>query len=427
MGRRYQAGDQTLVREINLATVLRYLRESGPLSRARLADLTGLNKTTVSSLVETLLEARLVHAVGLNASGSGRPATLLDLNPDAGYIIGLALGVDFILAVLTDLTGHVHWRRLLETDPAESQEVVLAQALSLVDEAQVASETYSAHLFGLGLATPGTVNVDEGVLISSPNLQWRNVPFRQVFHDHTGLPVFVDNDANAGALAEHLFGVAQKAHDFIFIFAGVGVGGGLFLRGELYRGAWGFAGEIGHTNFMMEQYRTPCRCGNRGCWETFVNQYSIVERVRARLAARRNSLLSQFQADPHTSLTVPIIIQAADAGDVEAIEALQEAGAAMGLGIASLVNIFNPEMVVLGGTLSAADQYLLPPIQDAVQRTCLPEIGQNVEILLSAFGPDASVIGAAALVIETILSHPGSVERLSRSAQRRTERHRGSS
>ena len=416
MRRRYRTGDQTLVREINLSTVLSYLQENTPLSRAQLANLIGLNKTTVSSLVEELLDRGLVHQVGQDTSGGGRPATLLDLAPQAGCIIGLALGVDFISAVLTDFVGQVRWRHLQETDPADGQDAIITQTLRLVDKALAANQSCGARLLGLGLATPGTVNVEEGVLIFSPNLQWRNVPFRQIFHEHAGLPVFVDNDANAGAVAEHLFGVAQQAQDFIFIFAGVGVGGGLFLKGELYRGTGGFAGEIGHTNLMLEPNPAPCRCGNRGCWETYTNQYSIIERVRARLAVRRNSLIPQLMAEQHSPLTVPIILQAAEANDAEAMEALTEAGSAMGLGIANLVNIFNPEMVILGGTLSAAGKYLLPAIKEAVEKTALPEIRQQVQILLSAFGPDASVMGAAALVIEAILSNPSSVDRLSRRA-----------
>ena len=412
MGPSYQTGDQTLVREINLSTVLRALQQAAPLSRARLASLLGLNKTTVSSLIEELLERGLVHQVGQDTSGGGRPATLLGINPEAGCTIGLALGIDFISAVLTDFTGQVRWRHREETDPSESQDTILFKTLRLVDQATAVSASYTASLLGLGLAIPGIVNIKEDTLIFSPNLQWRRVPLGETFAAHTGLPVFIDNDANAGAVAEHLFGVAQQARDFVFIFAGVGVGGGLFLNGELYRGAGGFAGEIGHTNFMSEPYRAPCMCGNRGCWETFTNQYSIIERVRARLAVRRDSLIPRLMAEQNAPLTLPLILEAAEQNDKEAIEALVEAGSALGMGIANLINIFNPEMVVIGGTLSLAGKYLLPAIQETVEKTALPEIFQQAQMLLSAFGPDASVMGAAALVVEAILSNPSSVGRL---------------
>jgi glucokinase-like ROK family protein len=277
-------------------------------------------------------------------------------------------------------------------------------------------------LLGLGLATPGTVNVKEGLLIFSPNLQWYDVPYRKIFQAHTGLPVIVDNDANAAAQAEHLFGVARKAQNFVSVFAGVGVGGGLFLNGELYRGAGGYAGEIGHTNFMVEAYRRPCRCGSRGCWETSIAQDSVVERVRARLSVGRSSLVSRFMAEQGSPLTLPLIVQAADAGDAEALEALTETGSLMGYGVANLVSTFNPEMVVLGGPLSIAGKYLLPPVWEAIEQTTLPEMREQVQILLSAFGADASVMGAVALVVESILAYPSHVARNSGDSWRREER-----
>jgi glucokinase-like ROK family protein len=420
--RRYRTGDQTLVREINLSTILRCLHQAAPLSRAGLAHLTGLNKTTVSSLVEELLDRALIHEVGLDTSGGGRPATLLDLDPQAGSIIGVALGVDFVSVILSNFVGEIQWRRLQETDPAEEQDAIIAKTLQLVDEAAAASQARGMRLLGLGLATPGTVDIEKGLLIFSPNLQWYDVPYRQIFQSHTGLCVVVDNDANAAAVAEHLFGVARHVQNFVTIFAGVGIGGGLFLDGELYRGATGFAGEIGHTNFMVEHYRRPCRCGSRGCWETSVAQDSVFERVRTRFAVGRNSLISRLMVEQNSPLTMAIIVQAADLGDAEALEALTETGSLLGLGVASLISIFNPEMVVIGGPLSIAGQYLLPPVEEATRKSVLPEIQEQVQILLSAFGADASVVGAAALVVEAILANPCSVERLSGRPNRREER-----
>jgi glucokinase-like ROK family protein len=416
--RRFRTGGQALVREINLSTVLRYLQESGPRSRAALASLTGLNKTTISSLADELLERGLIYEVGFDNSGGGRPATLLDLYPEAGCIIGVALGVDFISVILADFVGQIRWRRQADADPTETQQATIQRTLDIVDEAITASQACSSRLLGLGIATPGTVDVEEGLLIFSPNLQWYNVPYRQIFEDHTGLLVIVDNDANAAAQAEHLLGVARQIQNFVSIYAGVGVGGGLFLNGELYRGAGGFAGEIGHTNFMVEHYRRPCRCGKRGCWETSVAQDSVVERVRARLAVGRSSSVSQLMDEQNSPLAVPLIVQAADNGDQEALEALDETAFLLGLGVANLVSIFNPEMVVIGGPLSKAGKYLLPRVQEAVAQGTLPEIGEQAQILLSSFGADASVVGAIALVIEAILSNPSSVEPLDTSSAR---------
>jgi glucokinase-like ROK family protein len=422
--RRYRTGDQALVREMNLSTVLRYLHGDAPLSRSGLAGLTGLNKTTISSLVEELLGRGLVREVGLDNSGGGRPARLLDLNPEAGGVVGVALGVDFVSVILTDFVGKSRWRRLQDTDPTDSREAMLSLTLRIVEEAISANDDHGLRLLGIGLATPGTVNVDEGLLIFSPNLQWHNVPYRDIFEDRLSLPVFVDNDANAAALAEHLFGVARQAQNFLSIFAGVGIGGGLFLNGELYRGVGGFAGEIGHTNFMVEHYRRPCRCGDRGCWETSVAQDSVVERARSRLVAGRQSLISHLMEAQNSPPTVPLVVQAADAGDGEAIEILAETGHLFGLGVANLVSIFNPEMVVIGGPLAVAGDYLLPAIREAVAGSTLPEIAEQVEVLLSAFGGDASLMGAVALVLDNILANPNSAVRLDerRTAQKSQRR-----
>lgn len=412
MRRRYRTGDQTLVREINLSTVLRYLQESVPLSRARLANLTGLNKTTVSSLIKELVDRGLVHEVGLDNSGGGRPATLLDLAPQAGCIIGVELGVGFISVILTDFVGQILWRRQQETDPTEPQEAIIACALRLVEEAQTASQSNGTRLLGLGLTLPGMVDAQNGILLFSPNLQWRNVALGQTFSECVDVRVFVENDATAAALGEHLFGAARQTQDFIFLIAGVGLGGGLFLNGDLYRGAGGIAGEIGHTNITMDRSR-PCRCGNRGCWEAFGNQYSLIERVRALLEVGQSSLIPQLMAEQNASLTLSIITQAADAGDAVALEALTETSAVIGVGVANLINIFNPEKVVVGGTMSTAGHHLLPPIKRVVKERALAEMLRQVQIVLSAFGPDASVMGAVALVVKAILSNPSSVERLS--------------
>lgn len=403
--------DQVLVREINLSSVLRLIHTQAPVSRAQLAQLTGLNKSTVSSLVDELLERGLVHETGINSAGTGRPATLLEINPQAGYVIGVELGVDFVSVGIADFLGQLVWQRKEDADPIQGQETMLEQTLRIIKEAVSIGKKRGYRFLGLGLATPGTVDLKEGVLIFAPNLHWKNVPFRKIISDKTKLKVLVENDANSAAMGEHLFGSARFTQDFIFVFAGVGIGGGLFLNGKLYRGKNGYAGEIGHSPIMANQGQTVCHCGNRGCWETFANQYSIIQRVQARLEVKRNSIIPSLMAEQKLPLTVAIIKQAADAGDVEAIESFTEAGRAMGQGFAGLINIFNPEKIILGGPLSLAGDYLLPAIKEVIPSHTLPEINQQAEVALSSFGPNASLIGAIAVVVDDVLSNPTQVER----------------
>ena len=404
--------DQAHLREANLSAVLRLIQAQAPISRAQLAALTGLNKSTVSSLVDELLERRLVHEIGQNsAAGTGRPATLLEINPRAGHIIGVELGVDFVSVGIADFRGNLVWQRKEDADPLQGQEAMLEQTLQIVKEAIGTGKKKGQRFLGLGLATPGTVDLNEGVLVFAPNLHWKNVPFRKIFSESTKLKVHVENDANAATIGEHLFGKGRFARDFIFVFAGVGIGGGLFLNGKLYRGRNGYAGEIGHSPIMADHSQTPCHCGNRGCWETYANQFSIIQRVQARLEVKRNSIIPKLMAENRAPLTIPLIKQAADAGDMEAIASFAEAGRAMGQGFAGLINIFNPEKIILGGPLSLAGDYLLPAIREIIPHHTLPEIDQQAEVILSSFGPDASLIGAIAIVVDDVLSHPTQVER----------------
>lgn len=398
--------DQAFVRESNLSSVLRLIHSQAPISRAQLAGITGLNKSTVSSLVDELIERRLVHETGSNSSGAGRPATMLEINSQVGLIVGVELGVDFVSVAVTDFMGNIIWRRREDASPNEGQQKMIDQTLRIVKEAMTAGKRKNTPFLGLGLATPGTVDIEKGVLIFAPNLHWRNVPFRKIFSEQTKLNVFVENDANAAAVAEHLFGTARRCQDFLFVFAGVGIGGGLFLNGKLYRGKNGYAGEIGHSPIMAEPSQTVCHCGNRGCWETYANQYSIIQRVQARLEVKRSSIIPKLMAEHNSALTIPLIKQAAEAGDREAIDSFTEAGNAMGKGLAGLINIFNPEKIILGGPLSVAGEYLLPAIKETMSHHAMPEIDQQSEVLLSPFGPDASLIGAIAIVAYDILSLP---------------------
>ena len=405
------SADQAMVRELNISLVLRLIHNEAPISRAQIAQKTGLNKSTVSSLVETLLKLKLIHETGINSTGAGRPARLLEIDENAGGIVGVQFGVDHITVALSDFSGKTLWSRNKATDMQDEKEKTLLQTLELVHEAIAISKKKNLDVLGIGIATPGTVNIDEGLLIFAPNLQWHNVPLRNFFKEHTDINVFVENDANAAAIAEKLFGVASESEDFVFIFAGVGIGCGLFLDGNLYRGNIGYAGEVGHSPIMAEPFEAPCHCGNTGCWETYANQHAIIRRVQSRLDARRDSIIPSLMKKRNVPLSIPLIKEAADQGDSEAIEALQETGVAMGLGIATLASILNPEKIILGGPLSVVGDYLLPTTKAVINKRSLPELSPTIEILLSSFNKDASLIGSISIVVDNILSNPTHIQR----------------
>ncbi|MCZ2126608.1 MAG: ROK family transcriptional regulator [Anaerolineales bacterium] len=398
------AADQTSLRTFNLSLVARLIHSQAPLSRAQLAAMTNLNKSTISSLADELIERGLICETGNNFGGTGRPAILLEVNPNAGFVVGVEFGVDFIAAATTDILGNVVWRKHEAARVAGDQEQTIAQTLEIVKEAVAESRRKKRKVLGLGISTPGTVDIQKGSLVFAPNLHWRDVPFAQIFSEQTKLKVFVENDANAAAIGERLFGSARRVKDFLFVFAGVGIGGGLFLDGKLYRGKNGYAGEIGHSPIMSEPSQNLCHCGNRGCWETYANQYSIIQRIQARLEVKRASVIPQLMAEQNAALDIPLIKQAADLGDREALDSFHEAGQAMGQGLAGLINIFNPEKIVIGGPLSVAGEYMLPAIKKTISQYAMPGIKAQATINLSPFGADAAVIGAIAVVVDDLLA-----------------------
>jgi glucokinase-like ROK family protein len=401
---RYRRGDHALIRQINLSAILFHLRENAPISRAALAEITGLNKSTVSSLVGELIENQFVREVGLESGGVGRRAMLLRLNPAAGCIVSGEIGVDFISVIAADFAAEIIWRHQTRIDPAMGQDAIVEQATALLRQATQEGQSSCHRLLGVAVGVPGLVDQSTGALLFAPNLGWKDVPVRTILQQTFDAPVFVDNEANLAALGEHFFGAAQGYGEVLYISAGVGLGGGLVHDGQLCRGATGVAGELGHIT--MEPDGELCNCGNRGCWETLVSQRALFRRVKRAVDAGHASQISKAVGGDFSRLTVPLVAEAARAGDSVAQEAFDALGHSLGIGIASLVNTLNPELVVFGGILSLGWEFLLPPVTEEIQRRALHWNREAMQVVLARHGFDACVIGGLALVLQDILREP---------------------
>jgi glucokinase-like ROK family protein len=248
------------------------------------------------------------------------------------------------------------------------------------------------------------VDVHQGKLIFAPNLHWSNVPLRLIWSQRFNLPVFVENEANAAALGEFYFGAAQGVNNFIYLSAGIGLGAGIVLDGKLFRGSKGYAGEVGHMTVVSDG--ELCGCGKRGCWETQVGPRAVLGRVRATLESGTPSVLCYLVEDDLEHISFESVVQAANQGDSVALRALQEVGEQLGIGVANLVNVFNPEMIVLGGALSLASPFILPVVEQIVEVNALTPNIENISIVASAHHADATVMGATALVLDEILREP---------------------
>ena len=242
MPRQFRSGDQALVRQLNRSILLQRLWIGSPLSRADLAATTGLNKTTVSDLVDELRDGGFVQEVGRNASVGGRPGVLLELDPDAGWIIGCEIGVGHLGVVLANLRARVIWRRQASFAKEDSLDSVIDRLAAYMRQAKQRAQRTGRRIFGAGLSVPGLVDVSSGTLVFEPNMGWRDVPLRADLAERMRLPMFVDNDGNAAALAERYFGVAQGVEDFAYVGANTGLGSALVIGGHTHYGVSGAAG-----------------------------------------------------------------------------------------------------------------------------------------------------------------------------------------
>jgi predicted NBD/HSP70 family sugar kinase len=374
------------LRDHNRRRVIEALGERGVASRADLARATGLSRSTVSSVVADLQRAGLVseRSGGEPAeAGVGRPPVMIALDRSAGAVAGVDFGHSHVAVALADLSHTVIAELWRDLDVDHAARDGLDAASDLFDQATQEAGIEPSSVLGVGMGVPGPIHLPNQTVGSTSILPgWVGVDAGRELSDRLGLPVKVENDANLGALAELVFGAGRGVSDFAYITVSSGIGAGFVIGGRLHRGAGGTAGEIGHTGFNGTG--RVCRCGNRGCLETTAAAGPIVAAVSA------------GRGEP---VTVPRVIELADAGDALAQRVLADAGREIGVAVANLCNLLNPERVIVGGELSAAGDVLLVPIVQSLRRHAIPTAASDVDVVAGQLGRRAEVMGALAVVL----------------------------
>jgi predicted NBD/HSP70 family sugar kinase len=398
MERSPELANQRAVRRHNLGVVLRHVAERGPRSRATIATETGLNKTTVSSLVNELIGLDLIVERGLEQRGTvGRPGQVVELSGGGVVALGLEINVDYLAVRALDLTGAERDRRLDTRDnrglpPSE----VLDRLGGLAGESLDAVRAAGLRPVGATVAVPGLVDAATGCLLFAPNLHWTDISVADELHERLAGPDFplaAENEANLAALAELWEGTARGLSEVLYVSGEIGVGAGIIIGGELFRGAQGFGGEFGHMT--MDPEGRPCECGSRGCLETLVGLEALLERAGLERAETTGS------GEPVAALTAR-----ARGGDEAALRALREGGRWLGLAIASATNLLNFQAVVLGGFFAQLSTFLASPIARELEVHVLASNWAVPRLLPSTLGPEAAVRGAAALSLQRLLSDP---------------------
>lgn len=372
--------------------VLELIWREKRISRADIARRTQLARSTVSEIVRELLATELIAEVGTDRSSGGRRPVVLEFQDDAFGILGVDIGATHVSVALTNLRGRVlAWReqsRPVRTDPEYSRALVA----QLCDECVIEWGRGRKRLLGVGVAVPSPVNPRYPDRVSEVVLPaWRGQVGLEDLHLRYGVPVLIDNDANLGALGEGWWGAGRNMRDFTYIKVATGIGAGIILDGEIYRGSTGVAGEIGHL--AIDPNGKPCVCGLRGCLATFIGTRALLERAQELRSTYRETAL------PEEGLSIFALEDAALDGDPLAMQVVREAAEHLGIAIAGLLNLVNPAMVILGGSLTRGGDLLLDPLREVVRNRTLVTSVVATEIRIGDLGPRAVALGAATLVL----------------------------
>jgi predicted NBD/HSP70 family sugar kinase len=383
--------DAAGMRTQNSTLVLRLLWRERQISRADIARLTGLSPSTVSAIVTELEEAGLVREIGAGTSRGGRRPVLVGFRDDAYALVGVELGATHVSAVLTDLRGNVRAFRDTHVAVREDPKAALATARSLIDAVLTSERVSRKRVVGIGVAVPSPVHPERPGKLSTLILpSWADYDVQQTLADAFDLPVFVDNDANLGALSERFWGAGAGGEDLAFIKVATGIGSGHIINGALYRGSGGTAGEIGHI--AIDPNGPPCVCGSRGCLGTIIGSEPLLARARV--------LWGKKKKNP----TVNDIVTGARSGDPVARTLVDEVGHSLGIVVAGVLNLLNPSIVVLGGEITSVGDLLLDPLRASIRARAMSTSLAETQIVASRLGARSIAVGAATLVLDAALA-----------------------
>jgi predicted NBD/HSP70 family sugar kinase len=375
------SGDSSLLKSINKSTLLGLIRRHAPISRAELAKRTKLTRATVSALVEELIASHLVTETGIGESSGGRKPVLLEIDANAGYVIGFDVRTTDLLAIVANLRGEIVLRTHRPYHEPKDSDRVLSQIVAAAEDLKMKLPPSPLGLVGLGIGIPGIVEYPSGRVLFVPHFGWSRLDWKPRLEEHFHIPVTLDNEANLAALGELEAGAAVRCTEMLYISVGSGIGAGFILNGEIFRGTCGYAGEVGHTTIHYNGKR--CTCGNLGCWEMYASEKALADQV-------------QLPYEPGVSEQIFAKLRQ---GDTKALQAIREIGVWLGAGIGNMIYAFNPQMIVIGNSIARYEPWLDEIVEEAVKARFPFMTSYEVPIRYSALGEDAAARGAITLVI----------------------------
>jgi len=383
-----QTWNQHVVKKGNKSLVLDTIKNKSPISRATIATETGLNKGTVSSLVSDLIDDHLIYESGPGESSGGRRPVMLLFNEAAGYSIGIDIGVNYLLGILTDLNGNIQQEKVISFNNLSYEEIE-QKLFETIDHLSNSAPESPYGIIGIGVGVPGTVDKNGNILLA-PNLDWKNINLKAVLESKYNLPAVIENEANAGAYGEKKFGVGKDFTNIIYVSAGIGIGVGLILNGSLYKGNNGFSGELGHMTIEVDG--TKCRCGNEGCWELYASEQALINKAE--------QLDIPLPANGEFALNNLLML--AENGNEEAITLFNQIGDYLGVGINNIINIFNPQQVIIGNRIATSQKWIEKSLHERLNQALWFQ-KSDLQINFSELSTLSTALGITAFSVENFL------------------------
>lgn len=392
MGAMPQKATREQTKAHNSRLVLRTIYERDKISRADVSRETQLTRTTVSAAVAELMDRGLVDEVGFGVSAGGKPPILLSVVADSRHLIGIDLAGGEFRGAVINLRGQIRHQIDLPLCGRDGKGAV-ALVHEIIRSLMVATDS---PLLGIGIGSPGLIDAAKGIVRRSVNLDWHDLPLRDLLEEQYGLPVYVANDSQMAALGEYTFGNGPGAENLVVVKVGQGIGAGIVLGGQTFQGETFGAGEIGHVAVAENGRR--CRCGNVGCLETVASTRAIMGQAQALAAADPDSLLHRFATRPE-DITAETIRQAMEAGDEKVQQMVRRTGQYLGIAAANIVGLLGVRRIVIAGSVARFGHLLLDAIQEEIVRRSLAVLANEVELDLSGMGSENVIVGASALVL----------------------------
>ncbi|MFH1477024.1 MAG: ROK family protein [Verrucomicrobiota bacterium] len=390
--------------------LIAHVRRYGAVSRTQLGKSTHIRMPVVTALVRDLIERGVLVESGRSATGRGRKQILLSLNGRHGFVVGIEFNCDHMLAVGVDVCGNVVAKQSIAMPAQKTNTTIVKELISLAESVIKESGYKRSALKGIGVADPGIVNSEEGVsLMCTLMPEWRNVPLRRLVESRFAVPVLLDENTRAKTLCEHRHGAGRGFQHLLLIDVGSGVGCGIIIDGQLYRGHTNMAGELGHVRVV--ENGLICNCGSSGCLETVAAYPAIIRQVIKALRDGAQSVIAELASHRPEAISMVHVFEAAGQGDKLAMGLLDQAVRYLGQAIANAVNLFNPEVVLLDASMAGAENLMVTPIRQIIHRQVITMAGNTPAVRVAKIGAEAAAWGAAMLMLDQLFdSTAGIVE-----------------